>query len=283
MVKYATIVWLLLLAAQGRAEDLSMTLQKVEYLVGDLSEYPQQLTITQDGIKYESHSNLGRPASLGIGVYERPFSKEEMEAIESEFDRVSFQSLADHYGQVLSGDRWRRIRLTSGGETIEKLVGTKLPINPTLQKTIDWLDRLVDETTQHPRRVLQMSLQDATLDRDGEFSATMTLIGVGDQKVMFRPPQGQLDSPEGSLVLYWWPYDPGAPKKNVQYTRAISISQISTAKTHGALATFRIQSRLEEISLGTFIVQIQYSNMLPKFDAFDVLIGQLYSSPIVVR
>jgi hypothetical protein len=258
-----------------------MKLQKVEYLVGDLPEHPQRLTITRDEIRYESHSNLSRPASLGIGVFERLLSKGEIEAIESELEPVSFRSLPDHHGQVLSGDRWRRIRLTSGDETIDKLVGTKLPINPALQKTIDWLDRLVDDTTRRPRSVLQMSLQDATLGRDGEFSATIILSGAGDQPVMFRPPRGQPDAPDGLLTLYWWPDSPGAPKANVQ--SAPVISQVSAVRAPGVLATFRIRSRLEGISAGSFAVQVRYFNMAPKLDTSDVLVGQLFSSPIVVR
>src|SRR4029077_4705042 len=103
--------------------------------------------------------------------------------------------------------------------------------------------------------------QEATIDREGEFSATMTLIGAGDQRVAFRPPQGRPDATDGSLVIYWWPHDPGGPKSNVKSTRAIGISQTSTAKIQGALATFRIRSRLEGTSSGSFVVQIQYSNM----------------------
>src|SRR6185437_15369013 len=169
MATNAAILGLLLLAARVHSEDGSMNLKRVEYLVGDLPEYPQKLTITRDVIRYESHSNLSRPGSLGIGVFERPLAKGEFETIESEFNQVSFKSLPDHHGQVLSGDRWKRILLTSGDETIDKLVGPKLPIIPALQKMIDRLERFVDETTQHPVSVLQMSVQEATIDREGEF------------------------------------------------------------------------------------------------------------------
>ena len=260
-----------------------MKLQKVEYLVDELPEAPQKLTITRDEIRYESHSNLNRPAFLGIGVFERRLSKEEMEAIESEIDPAVFRSLPDHWGQVASGDLWKRIRLRAGDETIEKLVGTQLPIDPTLQKTIDWLDRLVDDTIRYPRSVLQMSLQDATLDRDGEFSATMILTGAGGRKVAFRPPQSLLDAQDGSLAISLWPNDPGAPKADVQYARVTNISEISTAKTNGALATFRVRSRFEGISTGPFLVQIEYSNVTPKLGTFDVPTGRLYSSWIAGR
>jgi hypothetical protein len=204
-----------------------------------------------------------------------------MEGIETQLDPAGLRSLPDHRGRVLSGDSSRRIRLTTEDGTIEKLVGTALPINPTLQRAIDWLDRLVEGMTRYPRQVLQMSLQDATLGRDGEFSATMILTGAGDQPVKFRPPRGQPDAPDDLLTLYWWPNTPGAPKANVQ--SAPVVAQVSTAKTPGALATFRIRSRLAGISAGSFAVQIRYCNMAPKQDAFDVLVGQLFSSPIVVR
>lgn len=258
-----------------------MTLRKVEYLVAELPEHPQQLIITREGMRYESHSNLTRPESLGIGVFERRLERAEMEAIESQLDPVRLRLLPDHYGKVLSGDRSKRIRLTADdGTIIEKLVGTKLPVDPTLQRAIDWLDRLADDVTRYPRQVLLMSLQDVTLGREGEFSATLILSGAGDQPVRFRPPRGQPDAPDGLLTLYWWPYT-GGPKSNVQ--AAPIISQVSTASTPGALATFRIRSRLEGGSAGAMALQVRYLNMASKLDASDVLLGQLFSSPIVVR
>src|SRR5215831_1160728 len=104
---------LLLLDTQGQGKARSMKLEVLEYLVADLPEYPQRLTIAGNTIRYESHSNLSQPGSLGIGVFERTLSRPELERIESELDPVSFRSLPDHHGQVLSGDRWKRIRLTA--------------------------------------------------------------------------------------------------------------------------------------------------------------------------
>ena len=49
-----------------------MNRKESEYQVSDLPEYPQRLTITGESVRYESHSNVSRPGSIGIGVYQRP-------------------------------------------------------------------------------------------------------------------------------------------------------------------------------------------------------------------
>jgi hypothetical protein len=281
LARIATVWLVLLLAAHGHAQVRGMKLQKVEYLVAELPEHPQLLTITGGAMRYESHSNSHRPGSLGIGVYERPLASGELEAIESRLNPSVLQSLKDHRGQVLSGDRSRRIRLTSDTGTIEKLVGTKLPVDPALQKTIDWLDTLVDDVSRYPRRVLQMTVQDAALSRDGAFSATLILSSSGDQQVRFRPPRAAPAAQDDVLALFWWPHAAGAPKGDVQ--RAPVTAQAVPARTRDGLGTFLVRSRLEGLSAGSVAVQILYLNMTPKLDGGDVPVGELLTDPIVLH
>src|SRR5262249_52312024 len=148
--------------------------------------HPERLIIGSGKLRYESHSNLSNPGSLGIGLFERPLSEKELEAIASNFSPGAFAALPDHRGQVLSGDRWRRIRLTVEGQTLDKLVGTRLPVDASMQRTIDRLERLVEDARQHPVSVLRINLRDAAVDRSGLFSGVLELAGSGPQRVSFR-------------------------------------------------------------------------------------------------
>jgi hypothetical protein len=247
-----------------------MTLEKIEYLVGELPEQPQRLTITQDAVRYESHSNLNRLAS-GLGVFERPLAKGDMAAIEAGLDLAAFASRPDHHGQVLSGERFQRIRLTTGEAVIEKMVGSKLAVDPGLQKLIDWLDRLAAETTKYPRSLLQLTVQDAALDRQGEFSATVAVVGGGDQPMRFRPPGPGTDS----LAVYWWPYRADGGRDDVQRTPV-------TAVAPAAGGGFRIRCLLGGPVSVSLAVQVQYVNLQPRMGGIEVATGELYSQPVVV-
>src|SRR5580765_8814265 len=124
MARLVATVCLIVVATTCRAEH-AMSFRQLEYLVGELPEYPQRLTIGSGKLRYESHSNLSNPGSLGIGVFERALAEKEFEALASNFSPATFAALPDHRGQVLSGDRWKRIRLTVEDQTLDKLVGSK--------------------------------------------------------------------------------------------------------------------------------------------------------------
>ena len=274
MVAHKRALWLFVLAACGFAREHAMKLQRIEYLVADLPEYPQQLTITPHSIRYESHSNSALPA-IGIGLYERAISEQEAEGIEAALDPVSLRSLPDHHGQVLSGDRWIRIRLISQNESVEKLIGTKLPVDPKLRRAIDRLDRLVDQTIQYPHSVLQVSLTDAMLDRDGRFSAAVMFNGAGVQEVTFNPQQNEAAATAGSLALYWWPYRAGVPKSDVHSAQVTDISPVTSSKPTDGLGTFQVHARIEPSSR-PLVVQIRYLNMTGP-------VGMLFSSPVTLQ
>jgi hypothetical protein len=254
-----------------------MSFRQLEYLVGELPEYPQRLTIGSGKLRYESHSNLSNPGSLGIGVFERTLSEKELEALASNFSPAAFAALPDHRGQVLSGDRWRRIRLIVEDQTLDKLVGTKLPVDVSMQRTIDRLERLVDDVQQHPVSVLRMNLRDAAVDRSGVFSGILELSGSGPQRVPFRTPLTLVDAPQGSLDVYWWPYRPDLSRSNVETTVITEVAKVSDG---GGLGAFRIRARLTNVPAGAFALQVRYSNLAPRWDNSDVVVGQLFSTPV---
>ena len=259
-----------------------MSFLQLEYLVGELSTHPQRLTIGSGKLRYESHSNLSNPGSLGIGVFERTLSEKEFEAIDSAFVPGAFAALPDHRGQVLSGDRWRRIRLTVEGQTLDKLVGTKLPVDANLQKAIDRLDRLVEDVKQHPLSVLRMNLRDPVVDRSGLFSAILELTGSGPQRVPFRSPLTLADAAQGSLDVYWWPYRPDMSRSNVETTVINDVAPVSDVQGGGLLGAFRIRARLTSAPAGAFALQVRYSNLASKWDKSEVVVGQLFSIPVAL-
>lgn len=280
MASFIAVAWcLVLLAVSSRVPDRAMTIDRVEYEVSELSEYPQRLTISNEGLRYESHSNERRPESLGLGLYERAVAPGEVESIEQQIAPTTLRSLPDHRGNVLAGDLVKRIRVTAGGETIEKLVGTKLPIDPALQRTIDVLDRLVADVEKHPRRVLRVTVQNATLSGTGEFAATVSFLGDGLSMTAVRGPRDRSDSPDDLVTLYWWPHVPGAPKSDVH---AVPVVLQSVTSRPGALATFTVHSRLENTPTGHVTVQLRYLNMSPTVGTRTVEVGQLFSTPVVL-
>jgi len=259
-----------------------MSFLQLEYLVGELPRYPQRLTIEPGKLRYESHSNLSNPGSLGIGLFERPLTEKEFEAIASTFSPASFAALPDQRGQVLSGDRFRRIRLTVEGQTLEKIVGTKLPVDAGLQRTIDRLERLVEDVKQHPVSVLRINLRDAAVDRSGMFSGILELTGSGAQRVLFRNPLTLVNAAQGSIDVYWWPYRADMSRSNVETTIVTDIAKASDMQGGGILGTFRIRARLANAPAGAFSLQVRYSNMAATSENTDVVVGQLFSTPITM-
>jgi hypothetical protein len=256
-----------------------MTIDRVEYEVSELAEYPQRLTISSEGLRYESHSNERHPELLGLGLYERAAAPGEVESIERQLAPATLRSLPDHRGKVLAGDLVKRIRVTTGGETIEKLVGTSLPIDPALQRAIDVLDGVALDVAKHPRRVVRMTVQNAALSAAGQYTATVSFVGEGVPATAFRAPRGRADSAEELVTLYWWPQIPGAPKSDV---RAAPVVMESVASKSGALGTFTVRSRLEGKPTGQAVVQLRYLNMSPTVATRTVDVGQLFSTAVVL-
>ena len=271
---------LVLLVVPWHVPERAMTIDRIEYEVSELAEDPQRLTVSSEGLGYESHSNERRPESLGIGLYGRPAASGEMEAIERQIAPATLRSLPDHRGKVLAGDVVKRIRVTTGGDTIEKLVGSRLPIDPALQRVIDALDDVIVNVAKHPRRVLRMNVQNAALSATGEFSATVSFVGDGISMMGFLAPRGRGDAPEESVKVYWWPQIPGAPKSDVHVA---PVTMQSVTSRPGALATFTAHSRLRDIpTTGHVNVQLRYLNMTPTANARTVEVGQLFSTTFVL-
>lgn len=192
---------------------------------------------------------------------------------------AALASLPDHRGQVLSGERWKRIRLMAGGRQVERLVGDRRPVDPRLKAVIEALDRLVESTLGHPRRAFQLAVLEATRAEGGELTATLSFTAVGDDRQLGFVAAGPADR---ALTLYWWPHRAGVPKADVQAVHAVSVSPVPAANP-AAFATYRIRTRIDASAAAPIAVQLQYSNLGAAPSAAGTWQGLLFSEPVVVR
>jgi hypothetical protein len=171
-----------------------------------MDEEPDLLTINQSGVaRYQSFSNIETPEHPEIGFYEKQLNPKEVEIIERGLVSSTLRSLPDHWGQVLPGDRFQRVRATFGTEKIEKLIGTKRPVAPGLRAVLEELDRIVAVVRTQPRRVLRSTLAAAKLIGGGVIEAKLSLSNRGTDVVLCRNPADLVGAPDGQLAFEFWP------------------------------------------------------------------------------
>ncbi len=197
MAKYplaASIFFVLAITGECHLERL-MSFDKITYLSAEIPQTPQTLTIDANGqARYESHTNEATPDYPEIGIYETTLPASEVQTLSSLLNNPLFNSLPDHSGRVMSGDRWKRIRVTAGKETSEKLVGTREAVDPGMSKIIDGLDQVVVKLKSHPQQALRIELTQPTINSAWVLTATMSLSSTGVQSINCRNPLALLNA-----------------------------------------------------------------------------------------
>jgi hypothetical protein len=288
-------------------EKTPMDLDSLEYQVSELAVAPETLTIDRQGhATYRSHTNwhaLDRPR---MGVYRTTLPPGDVERLSSLLARPPFAGLPDHWGNVLPGDRYRRVRAIGKASKAEKLVGTKERVDPALARVLDELDRLVGMVSQHPRQVVAIEVMKPTVRSDGTLSFILALTGAGAEPVVCRNPADLVAAADnGSIAVSVWPNRPGVavPSEDMQALKARSIKRIGPPAPAsapaaaspvpvavgavlelgpGETAEFRVEAALPSPPPRSAVVRVTYSNFAASLANRDLLVGELVSRTVLV-
>ena len=274
-----------------------MSFEKLEYSVAELETAPHLLTVQADGrARYETHSNAGWPELPEIGAYETTLAPDELRALNQALAAPPFKDLPDHWGRVPSGDRVRRIRLTSAGESAEKLVGTREPVDPRTQNLIRLLDQLAAQVARKPVQVLRLTLSQAAVDADGVLTATLTFASVGPQALVCRNPVGPPVPAPPTVLVEAWPDKPAGQLTAYDVVRgAASAMQVVTLPPtagadqpglplpSGQSAAFQLRASPGFRVAGTHVVRVRFVNDLREAASAPLVYGEIYSSMVKVQ
>jgi hypothetical protein len=264
-----------------------MNFQKIEYQVADLSEAPQFLEINSSGqARYRSHTNETTPNLSEIGTYETTLSRNELQAIESLLGGVPLPAVPDHTGRVLSGEHYRRLRVTVTGGVIEKLVGTRQPVDAGLQRILNGLDQVINRVRTHPRRVLRIDVGVPAMKSAEQMAITIKLSSVGTEALACADPVLLSGSDHGWLSVEAWPSANSSALITTQPTlveynsppppnRTISILQLAP----GASAEFRLLVPVAPVRGREYLVRIQYATTVDRIKDHEVIRGELFAQP----
>lgn len=269
-----------------------MSFSTIEYLVAERPETPETLTIDSHGnARYASHTNLGAPDRPEIGTYAMTLSASDLEAVAALAD-PSFKDVPDHWGKVRPGDLSRRIRVTSGGATVEKLVGTKLPVDANLRMATATLDRIIKATLDHPVATLRIELSQAAVDPRAGLSALLSFNNRGTDPTLFRSPFDLLPGENGWLTVELWPDKPASDIASEDVVRATVTKVELVDPTDPAIPTrqgltlaskatmsFRVRAKLEKPKAGPSLVRLAYASFAGPQGA---LVGEVLSQPAKV-
>jgi hypothetical protein len=272
------------------AGEIVMNFDRLEYQVGELAVAPQLLTIDRDGhARYESHTNWGALDRPEIGTYEMTVPNAELQNLGSALGSRPFNSLPDHWGKVKPGDRYRRVRVTTGGATAEKLVGTKEGIDAALAAVLDRLDAIVALISSHPRQVLRVELRQPSLGGGATLTFVMVLSATGTEQVSCRNPIDLVAGENGSVSISLWPDTPASELRpaDTRDPRVKTIRQLRPPATTavgpilelrpGESAEFQVDAVLPVIQPGNVVVRVAYANFIPLRNNRNVMVGELMS------
>jgi hypothetical protein len=266
-----------------------MNFDKLEYLDADLEQAPRTLTISGKGrASYESHTNAYRPDDPEIGFYETTMSQTELDSLRSRLLTPPFKDLPDHWGKVRPSERYRRIRITTAGEAIQKLAGASLAIGPGLQELFVYLDKIVIEVMRHPRQTLRSELSQVTVNAGRVLTATLTLSNSGSQPTLCRDPSSMLKASDGHLELEAWPDKADVRAADVM---TFEVKRVTKQGSKGAKraesplveispqgsVAFRLEAQFPKTNAGIHHVRVKYESLVQQLEGYQLVYGQLFS------
>jgi len=266
-----------------------MRFDKLTYTVAEMMGPPQELTIKPDGeVRYESHSNNSMPDTPEIGFYQMKLPPAEVEKLSHSLDNPPFQDLPDHRGRIVAGDRYKRIIISTGSSTIEKMAGTTEPIDPGLAKLIGQLDQVVAEVIRHPKRVLRMELSHVAISDSGTVTMDFKFSGTGTEVTDCVNPVTLAGGP--ALSIRGWSYKThsGFSIDQVFWVDVDKVTELGKLAEDTATSvfiriapgqgiSFRATAQLSVTTPEVYLIQLSYQNTTEHPDGPPVMIGELFS------
>lgn len=262
-----------------------MMFDGLTYQIGEIPENPQILQIDGSGrARYESHTNEHSPDPPEIGIYEANLNAVEVSALLTLLESPPLSAVPDHWGQVRSGELYRRIKMTQGANTTEKLVGTRLAVAPEMRRVIDALDRIVARTKTNPVQTLHLDWSDPAVDAQHRFTATVSLTNRGVQDATCSSP-GQGAPADGVLSIEAWPDVPQPDPNDLVTTGVDSVQTAAAGGTLPAMLTippkgsssFRIGATLQVKRQGPHLVRLVYRSLASPPGSGRMLTGMIVS------
>ena len=275
----------------------TMKFDKIEYLISELPEAPDVLTVEANGLaRYELHSNETTPEHPEIGTYQTTLSVAEIQSLEKLLDAPPFKSLPDHWGKVRSGERSRRIRVIARSEKSEKLVGSRAPVDPAMRRVIDALDQVILKVKSHPEQTLRIKLIQVTVSPGKMLTAVLSLSNSGSELLSCRNPSNMMGGTDCQLSFQAWPDKPRSDLRPEDLTivnptdvhpldssgRPSDITPFIEVAP-GATISFRVHSMLVVRNTGRYVIRVFYANSAKEVSGRRVLVGQLFSETVKVN
>ncbi|WP_437668807.1 hypothetical protein [Sorangium sp. So ce131] len=260
-----------------------MEFSALTYVVGDMPEAPQVLTVKADGeARYISHTNERFPELPEIGVYQATLAVSTLRSIGEVFTRAGFALLPDHRDRMPEGARFRSVRITTRTAEIEKLVGPAAPVDPRLQQVFDRLDDLVREVMTRPQRVLRAELLSPAVDATSGLSVELQLSNIGTEELWFRSPSHVVTQGNGWLRVSVWPAVPDPGSMWSEQIVFVEPTHIEPFEGAGALALrpsasrrFRLSGAFSGQPGRRYIMRITFCNFMERLDDKSLNVGQV--------
>ena len=281
---------LVLVAVSGCEKERIMKFERIEYLVGELAEAPQEFDIEATGLsRYISHTNESTPKLPEIGIYETMLSDSDIQWLTGALTNPPFASLPDHSGRIPSGSGYRFVRVFSESQAIDKKVGAEEPINPDLRKIINWLDQTIIKVAQHPKEVLRIELTQTGFNSEHMLTAIFVMSNPGVRSISCRDPQALLSASNGWLSAHLWSDQPDA--KDMMSIKVKHIEVVSSVRElqgdksvlvipPKSSASFRIRVTVPIEESGMYFCRLSYANFAKRIADSNLIVGELLTNPV---
>lgn len=143
-----------------------------------------------------------------IGVYEKMLDPTQARILNEQINEQRLTQLPDHTERVVSGERFRRLRVRFDNGVVEKIVGTREPIDPQLSEVLQGLGDAVKTVLEHPRKTLRMRMHETGVSGAGSFKIEVTLSSTGKEQVVVLDPARLTEASDGWFHFKMWPVKP---------------------------------------------------------------------------
>ena len=192
LVGYATIVLAGTIGCTERsknrmAKDLNISVEDV----ADEAGMHNKLVVESNGsTTYIMRSNSESKESREIGQYAIRLDEDRLSKVHKVFEGPEFRNMADHWGQVESGEATRLITLRQGDVESRKFISMERTAPSNYEPVKKAIGDLVEELKKHPVRVLRVDIQwpGNLIQRDKRYPITVTFINPGAKKALFWNP-----------------------------------------------------------------------------------------------